>query len=87
MNKKIVDKVDEDGFIEAIDKVSKKYNISDEEAGQYLLSLGPKKLTKMGLMENAKSWRVGYTKPDISSRKAKNRKKNKMSKEAKRKNR
>ena len=87
MNKKIVDRVDENNFLEAIDKVSKEYNISDEEAGQYLFSLGPKKLTRMGLMENRKSWREGYTKQDISSRKAKNRKKNKMSKESKRKNR
>lgn len=87
MDNKIVERADENNFLEAIEKVSKDYNISEEDAGQYLMSLGPKKLTQMGLMSNGRSWREGYTKPDIQTKKNKNKKKNKMAKKARKANR
>ena len=59
-------------------------NITSEQATQFLIKLGPKKLFKMGLLDR-NGWREGVTKSSIEDRKLKNRKKNKASKKSKQK--
>ena len=87
MNKKLLEKIDVDVFTKKADQVAKKYNLSDEEAEQYLLNLGPKKMINLGLFDQNVSWRAGYTKPTIEKRKVNNRKKNKNARKSRRKNR
>ena len=80
-------KIDENNFKEVVEKVRGKYNIGEEEAIKYIFSLGPKKMSRMELFEEVKSWRAGYTKPTIEARKANNRKKEKNRRKASRRNR
>lgn len=87
MNQKLVNRLSLDEFTKLTDKVAKHYNISDEEAEKYVLSLGPQKLKNMGVLENNHGWRDGFTKQTIEKRKAHKRKKNKMAKKSRRANR
>lgn len=86
MDSKLVNRLDLDAFTEVTNKISKDYNVSEEEAEGYIMALGPKKLKKMGILEGT-GWRDGYTKQSIQKRKEGRRKKNKEAKKAKRKNR
>ncbi|MFW6014994.1 MAG: hypothetical protein ACOCRK_00995 [bacterium] len=85
MNNKILDKIDLDAFTEKSDMIKKTYNISDEEAGQYLLSFGPKRLSKIGVLEDRFGWREGFTKKSLMKRKENRRKKNKETRKMKQK--
>lgn len=87
MDNKIVDRLDLEEFTNVTNMVAKHYNISEEEAEEYVMSFGPKKLKRMGVLEADKGWRDGYTKQTIEKRKETRRKKNKMARKARRANR
>lgn len=79
--------IDREQMDKAKKNVSERFNIEESQAEDYLKQHGPKRLMKMGLLEDKFSWRAGFTKPTIESRKAKNRKKNKLARKARRANR
>jgi len=87
MNNKLVNRLDLNEFTKLVDNVKKQYNISDEEAEKYVISLGPKKLKKLNTFEDPNGWRAGYTKPTVMKKKLNNKKKNKEARKARRKNR
>lgn len=87
MNNKLIDKIDLDEFQGATKAVAEHYNISEEEAEQYIMSWGPKKLKRTGILDAAASWREGYTKPTIEKRKSQRRKKNKVARKSRKANR
>lgn len=87
MSNKIVNKLDLDGFSELTRKIIDQYNVTEEEAEEYALKLGPKKLRSLGALENSYEWRENFTKSPIKKKRKHNRKKNKMSKNSRKANR
>jgi len=83
MDQKLLNNINYDKFVETTDTIKKNYNISEQEAEEYLISLGPKKLTKLGVLDNSFSWRDGYTKKSVDKRVKERRKKNKMAQKSK----
>lgn len=81
----IIDKIDYDAFEKATKKIKERYNISEPEAEKYLMSLGPKALKNMRIFSNIHEWREGHTKQTIVKRKSERRKKNKISRQTRRK--
>lgn len=87
MNNKLIDKIDLDEFEKATKAVKEHYNISEEEAEQYIMQWGPKDMKRVGLLDPESSWREGFTKKSLQRRVENRRKKNKQAKKARRKNR
>lgn len=87
MDEKLTNRLDLDEFTKITNKVAKQYNISDEEAEEYVMSLGPKSLSRMGVLDGRHGWRDGYTKASVGKKKAHRRKKNKMARQSRRANR
>lgn len=87
MNNKLINKLDLDGFSELTKKIVEQYNITEEEAEEYALKLGPKKLRSLGALETSSGWRENFTKPTLEKRKQNNRKKNKQARKARKLNR
>ena len=65
----IMDKLDLNAFTEFSNSVAKKYNISEEEADDFVLKLGPKKLKRLGIFEASQGWREDLTKSSVEKRK------------------
>ena len=74
--------LDRKNVANAVEKIKKEYNISDDEALKYLLKHGPKQLFKMNMFNDKGGWRAGYTKPTLEARKTERRKKNKLARKA-----
>ncbi len=84
---KLLNKIDLNEFIKLTNSIAKQYNISEEEAEEYALKLGPKKLKALNAFEDPNGWRAGFTKKTIGKRKSENNKKKKMAKESRKRNR
>lgn len=87
MDNRLINKIDLDEFQKATKSVKEHYNISEEEAEQYIMKQGPKMLKRAGLLDNTESWKAGYTKPPTSKKINERRKKNKQARKSRRKNR
>lgn len=88
MNKeKLLNKIDLNEFTKLTNQIAKTYNISEEEAEEYAIKLGPKKLKQLNTFEDPNGWRAGYTKKTMGKRKSENRKKNKLARKARKGNR
>lgn len=87
MDNRLLGKIDLDEFHEAIKAVAEHYNISEEEAENYIMKWGPKALKRIGILDAGSSWREGYTKPTVEKRKSQRRKKDKIVRKAKKANR
>lgn len=66
-------------------KLMEERNISSEDATQFIMKLGPKRLFKMGILE-MHGWRESFTKTPIETRKERNRRKNKQARKSRRAN-
>jgi hypothetical protein len=80
-------KLDQNVYAERVKVVQKKYNISEEEAKKYILSMGPKMLLKTGVLSNKVAWREGFTKKPMELRIKERRAKSKIAKQSRKQNR
>lgn len=87
MDSNLINKIDLDEFQKATKAVKEHYNITEEEAEQYIMQWGPKAMKRVGLLEKGESWKAGYTKPPTSKKVNERRKKNKQARKSRKKNR
>jgi len=83
----LMEKIDLEKLQEVTKSVMSHYNITEEEAEQYIMKWGPKRMKKMGVLDNSESWKAGFTKQPTEKKIKERRKKNKQAKKSRKNNR
>lgn len=51
-DEKLLNRIDPEAFAQVSKKIAEVYNISEEEADDYLMKFGPKKMRRMGILSD-----------------------------------